>query len=220
MDVHKTLIVRANLGGIDKPIEDEKQSLACDNITYTDENLPPRKNSLHPRLQAKIPKFFAWQLNPGYDTYLWLDGNLRLSHPDSLYYLTDMLEGYDIVVLQHPRRNTVYWEYRYNWRGLNNNKPSSYLQKRYINELLDEQYQIIKDDEDYVDDLLVLGGVFLYRNTPETQALLKEWWYYCSRYLIMDQLAWAYVLKKSGLRVNVLPDDFANCWWLENRRHA
>lgn len=208
-------VVTARLGEFDKRIEHLPQSVPADYFVYD----PPPRADLTSRLEAKIPKCFAWQLYPGYKFYMWIDGNLRLSDEDSLKYFSDNLEDYDVVVLQHPRRDTIWWEYRYNHRGLHNNKPSRYLQSRYINELLDEQMQVIKDD-DYVDDLLVNGGIFMYRNTKEVQAMLKEWFYYISRYLIMDQLSWAYVLKKSGLRVNVLPIDFNNCKWLEVSRHA
>ena len=173
-----------------------------------------------PRLQAKIPKCFGWQLKPGYDFYMWIDGNLRMKDENTLKYFYENCHEYDVAVLQHPRRNTIWWEYRYNWRGINNNAPSNYLRSRYVGELLDEQMAVIKADKDHKDDVLVNGGIFVYRNTPQVQAMLKEWWYYISRYLIMDQLAWAYVLKKSGVGVNVLPDRFDDCPWLENRRHA
>lgn len=216
----KILVVRANLGDFDKPIVDEPQSIDCDFITYTDKNFSPRDKSMTPRLQAKIPKMFAWQLEPGYDFYLWLDGNLRLSHPDSVKYFYDNCQDYDVVVLKHPDRDTIWWEYRYNWRALNSNAPSNYMVKRYKNELLVEQMAVIEGDKDYKDDLLVNGGVFMYRNTPRVQEMLKEWFYHCCRYLVMDQLSWTYILKKSGLRLNVLSDKFDDCPWLENRRHA
>lgn len=213
-------VVSASLGGIDKPIQHEPQSIECDYYHFTDENFPPRDKSMTPRLQAKIPKMFGWQLKPDYEFYLWLDGNLRLSAPESLQYLLEAMEDYDIVVLKHPTHDTIHWEYRYNWRGLHSNAPSNYLRARYTNELLDEQYEVIKSDPDYVDDLMVNGGVFMYRNTPEVQQMFKEWWYHVCRYLVMDQLSFPYVLKKSGLKVNVLPDVFNDCMWLENVRHA
>lgn len=216
----KIMVLSTSLGGFDNVAQSVPQSIEHDSHVFTDENFPPRLASLHPRMQAKLPKMFGWQLKPDYEAYLWLDGNLSLASPDSLRYFSTALEGHDVVVLQHPRRNTIWWEYRYNWRGLHNNAPSNYLTKRYTNELLDEQMAVIKEDKDYVDDLLVNGGVFMYRNTPGVQAMLKEWFYHVSRYLIMDQLSWVYVLKKSGLRLNVLPDKFDNCPWLENRRHA
>ncbi len=222
MDVFSTgtiAVISANLGGIDKPLEHEEQSINCDYFTYDDENFPPRI-SMTPRLQAKLPKMFAWQMNPGYEFYIWLDSNLRFSSRDSIAYLYSALSYNDVLVLKHPRRDTVYWEYRYNWRGLHSKATSNYLTSRYTGELLDEQYEVIKNDPDYKDDLMVNGGIFMYRNTPEVQAMLKEWWYHVSRYLVMDQLSWPYVLKKSGLPIKVLEDDFANCEWLENRKHG
>jgi hypothetical protein len=186
----------ASLGGFDE-----------DEAVFTDKNFPPRFNSMTSRLQAKIPKMFGWQLEPGHEFYLWHDGNLSLKEGVEEFLLNE-IKGYDIVVLKHPDRNTIWWEYRYNWRGLNDNAPSNYLTERYRGEWLDEQIGVIVDDKDYIDDLLILGGLFLYRNTPEVQRMLKEWWYHVSRYLIMDQLSWAYVLKKSGVKYNALDIDY------------
>jgi hypothetical protein len=219
MDVYKTIVLSSSLGGFDKDVTNVAQSIPCDYCNFTDENFPPRHCSMTPRLQAKIPKCFGWQLKPDYDFYLWLDGNLSLAHPDALRYFLDSCNNYDVVVLKHPTHDTIHWEYRYNWRGLHNNAPSNYLRERYLNEWLDEQYNFIKNDKDYKDDSMVNGGVFLYRNTPEVQKTLKEWFYHITRYCIMDQLSWIYVLKKSGLRVNILPDVFNDCKWLEANRH-
>lgn len=215
--MNKIMVLTTSLGGIDGVAQYVPQSVKYDFYKYDE---PLRYNSMTPRLQAKIPKFFGWKLKPDYDYYLWLDGNLSLADSDSLKYFHDAIQDYDVVVLKHPYRNTIWWEYRYNWRGLHNNAPSNYLRKRYVNELLDEQINVIKDDKDYVDDYLVLGGVFMYRNTPEVHRMLKEWFYHVSRYCVMDQLSWAYVFKKSGLRVNVLPDIYNDCKWLKVEKHA
>ncbi len=217
METH-TAVISASLGGFDSDTDHEEQSIDHDYFHFNDENFPPR-TSMTPRLQAKIPKMFGWQLKPNYKYYMWIDGNLRLARTLSLQYFQENLKDADVVVLQHPQRDTIYWEYRYNWRGLHNNAPSNYLTERYTGEQLKEQMQVIIDDEDYVDDMLVNGGIFMYRNTPAVQNMLKEWWFHVSRYLIMDQLSWAYVLKKSGLRIAVLPDNYDDCPWLEVRRH-
>lgn len=216
MDVH-SIVLTTSLGGFDRVAQSVPQSITHDFYQYDE---PLRSKSMTPRLQAKIPKFFGWQLKPDYDFYVWLDGNLSFATPNALEYLLDAIQDHDVVVLRHPYRDTIWWEYRYNWRGLHNNAPSNYLRSRYVNELLDEQIAVIKADKDYLDDLLVLGGIFVYRNTPEVQKMLKEWFYHVSRYLVMDQLSWAYVLKKSGLRVNVLPDIYNDCKWLKVEKHA
>jgi len=213
----KVAVLSTSLGSFDQHVKHTSQTVKADYFTFTDDNYPPRKNSMSPRLQAKIPKMFGWQMKPGYDFYVWLDGNLSLKSPDGVKYLMD--KDYDVVVLKHPDRDTVWWEYRYNWRGLNNNAPSNYLTERYTGEWLDEQIKVIKDDKDYVDDYMVNGGVFMYRNTPKVHEMLKEWFYHVSRYCISDQMSWAYVLKKSGLRVKILPDDYRDCDWLKVERH-
>ena len=215
----KIAVVSASLGGFDKETVHVPQSISHDYFMFTDENFPPRAKSMTPRLQAKIPKCFGWQMKPGYDFYLWIDGNLRLSSPDSVKYFYDNCQEYDVVALKHPRRDSAYWEYRYIWRGLYSRATSNYITSRYTGELLDEQMRVIKDDKEFVDNLLVNGGIFMYRNTPEVQRMLKEWWYHISRYLIMDQCSLAYVLKKSGLRLNVLPVNFSDCPYLEHRKH-
>lgn len=206
---HRQAVIQVSLGGMDNITPQPNYFL------FTDENFPPRK-SLTPRLQAKIPKMFGWQLVPGYDSYLWLDGNITLTR-EGQEHLTKELEGHDIVVLRHPTRPNIRQEVRYTRKGIN--QQSIYMLNRYQNEYLKELYEIIERDKDYVDDLLVIGGIFLYRNTPEVQEMMKEWWYYVTRYIVQDQISFAYVLKKSGLKVKVLNDDFKDCKWITIKGH-
>lgn len=90
---------------------------------------------------------------------------------------------------------------------------------RYPGELLAEMYDVVQKDKDYTDDLLVIGGIFLYRNTPAVQQMFKEWWYYITRYIVQDQLSFAYVLKKSGIKVKVLDEDFDKSPYINLIRH-
>lgn len=211
-------VLSANLSGFDLVDPPPSQTLKHDYFLFTDDNFPPRFNSMTPRLQAKIPKFFGWQMAPGYEYYFWIDGNLRLTHPDSLKYFYDQCQGYDVVVFKHPKRNTIVWEARYVLRGLK--QGSRYIYERYAQELVAEQLAEIKRDTEYVDDLLVNGGVFMYRNTPAVQAMLKEWWYHVSRYFIMDQCSFAYVLKKSGVKVNALPENLYTSRYVSQKGHV
>lgn len=216
--MEKICVVSANLGGFDKEKNHVEQSIEHDKIVFTDTNFPPRLRAMTPRLQAKIPKCFAWQLAPGYDYYLWMDSNISLAHKDSLKYFYDNCKDYDIVVLKHPKRNTVKWEGRYMERAMN--EQSKYMVTRYENELLKEQMDVIKSDKEFVDDLLVIGGIFMYKNKPEVQNMLKEWWYHISRYLIMDQCSFSYLLKKSNLNINVRQDVYNNCEYINLTGHT
>jgi len=212
----KIAVITASLGGFDKVEAHIPQSIPYDYFLYTDKNLPKFK-TMAPRLQAKIPKCFAWQMTPGYDYYFWIDGSLVLTNPDSLKYFYDNCQGYDIVTLRHPRRSTVKQEARYLERGLE--QESRYLVGRYLNEQMNEQMAEIKTDPNFGDDLLVIGGVFMYKNTPKVQEMLKEWWYHSSRYTVMDQLSFPYLLKKFGLKVNVRPDIYNDCPYLRQKGH-
>jgi len=214
----RVAIIQASLGGIDREVEHTLQTIPYDHHLFTDENFPLRDKAMTPRLQAKIPKMFGWQLRPGYETYLWLDGNLKLSRPDSLEYYLNELGDNDILVLRHPSRPNIRQEVRYTRKGIN--QQSMYILSRYPGELLAELYDLIEKDKEYVDDLLVIGGIFLYRDTPKIREMLKEWFYYQCRYILQDQISFAYVLKKSGVKYKVLDDVYDNTPYLKIIRHT
>ncbi len=212
----KVTVISANIGGYDRKPVHVKQSVPCDMHLFTDKNFPLRDKAMASRLQAKIPKCFGWQLAPGYDYYLWLDGVFGLNHPHTIKRLLEKCKGHDMVVFKHLRRQNIHDEYRYIRRGL---WQSSYIISRYENEFLDRQYQVIREDKSYKDDLLLLGGIFMYKNTPKVQSALKEWWYHMTRYLIMDQLAWPYVLGKAGLKLNILSQSLDDQKLVKNYGH-
>lgn len=211
------MIHSASLGGIDKPNDHVPQSLSADFYRLDDNNFPPRHKALTPRLQAKIPKMFGWQMKPGYDIYFWLDGNITLSNPESVKYFYEQLGDYDVLALRHPVRPNIRQETRYLRKGLR--EQSRYLVGRYDGEWTPEQSKIFTEDQDYIDDLLVIGGVFMYRNTPKVQAMLKEWWYYTTRYSVFDQLAFAYVLKTSGVNYKVVDENFNRSEYIKIQGH-
>lgn len=212
----KVALIQVNLGDIDNDKDHVSQSIPYDIYKYNNSNFEPRQ-SLTPRLQAKIPKLFGWELNPGYDFYLYLDANITLASPDALEYLIEQIQDNDIVVLRHPGRPNIRQEVRYTRKGIN--QESMYMLSRYKGEFLKEMYDLVQEDKDFVDDLLVNGGVFLYRNTEQVQSMMKEWWYYITRYIVQDQIPFPYVLKKSGIKVKVLDHVYDKWNYLSVSRH-
>ncbi len=200
----------------DYPVTHEEQSIPYDSHLFTDENFPLRSKVMTPRLQSKIPKCFGWQLAPDYDYYLWLDGSFWLARHDSLKYFIDKCKGHDMVVFKHPGRANIWDEYRYIRRGL---WQSLHIQSRYQDEFLDEQMQVIRADKEYKDDALLISGIFMYKNTPQVQAALKEWWHHITRYHVVDQLAFIYVLRKAGLKLNVINEHYSECKYLKSQQH-
>lgn len=198
----KVAILTARLGSFDKPQDHVSQDMEVDFFEFNDENFPLRTKAITHRLQAKIPKFFGWQLKPHYDYYIWLDGNIRLKRPDSARFLLESCLRHDFAVIRHPRRPNIRQEARYLRKGLR--EQSIYLTGRYDLEWTPEQVLEINSDRNYVDDLMVLGGVFIYKNSKGARQTLKEWWYFVSRYSVFDQLAFPYVLKTYAPKFKIL----------------
>jgi len=203
----KVAMVSANMGNFEKNSSEHiPQTFPFDYFLFTDKNFPPRVKAMTPRLQARIVKMFSWQLAPGYDYYLWVDSSCRLASPDAVKWFLDQCE--DVVVFKHPNRKTVGDEAKYLKYRLSINCP--YITPRYKNELIDEQLKEINPKQP-----LFATTAFMYRNCPESQAMLKEWWYHTSRYHSIDQLSFPHVLSQSGLKVCVIPDNYLKIPYLK-----
>lgn len=194
MDVREIVaVISANAGDVDHPQHHTPQSVPCDYYVFNGNRLPPR-------LEAKIPKCFGWQLAQNYNYYLWLDGSVSLNHPDAVKWLLDNCK--DMVTLKHPNHIDIRQEARYTRKGVK--QKADYLYKRYKDDHVQELYNRIAGDTDYRDDKLYIGGIFMYKNTQAVRDALKDWWYYITRYSLQDQISFPYVTRK--LDVTMLPD--------------
>lgn len=206
----KVAILQANLGNFDTPKDPVEQDLP-EGITevkfrrWTDADFPPI-TGLTPRFQYRIPKLFGWQMEPGYDFYIWLDGTASFKRPDCLKYYLDQLGNGDMAFFAHPNRKTIQEEVDHIDDYLNRRKGTprgqEYLIKRYQNGLHKEQLEDIKLDKDYVDDKLYASTTFIYRDSEEVRDAMRLWWLHQSRYFTVDQIVLPYVLWKSNLVVN------------------
>jgi len=152
---------------------------------------------------------FGWEMLPDYDCYIWVDASCTLLHPESVAWFLEQLGNADIAVFKHPDRISIQDEYEFLQRKLE--EGNKYLVMRYENELLHEQYIAIKRDPSYMDDKLYASTAFIYKNTETIRLMLREWWVHTSRYHSIDQLAFPYVLWKSGCFVNVINEDYRKC---------
>lgn len=217
----KVAVISANLGGFDKPEKHKEQmydhsNLEIETFLFTNENFPPRNKAMTPRLQARIPKMFGWQMLPGFDYYLWIDSSCRLSDFESVQWFLDKMDGLDIVVFEHPNRHSAQEEADYLKERLAKNCP--YITPRYKNELIDEQMAEIKADETFQDNVLYASTAFMYRDTPQIRQMMKEWWYHTSRYHIIDQLAFPYVIHTSGVAFGTIQESYLKVPYLEYTR--
>lgn len=209
-------VITANLGGFDPIHEYVPQSVDYDFYRFTDENFPLRVCAMTPRLQARIVKCFAWQMVPGYEYYIWVDGSCSLWHEDSVKWFMEQLGIADVAFFKHPERDTIQQEADFVKKCLE--KQSKYIVSRYYGELIDEQMAEIKSHNLYADDLLIASTAFVYRNNSSVRGMLKEWWYHISRYHIIDQLALPFVLKRSECDYHIINEKYGEIPYLTYTR--
>lgn len=211
----RVCLYSANFGGIDDLAHHvHQQGVDLTQHLFTDDNFPTRKRTLTPRMKARIPKMFGWDLLPGFDAYLWMDGSYQLSRPDAVLWLLEQLGDADIVLYRHGSRQTIREEADFIATKM---ERSHYLQVRYEGEDLDGQMAAIAADPNYVDDRLYGSSVFLYRPTPAIQRAFTDWWVHTSRFHAVDQLALPYVLRHCAVRV--IDQDNQCATHMDWRRH-
>ena len=214
----KIAVITANLGDFDKRIDYEPQSLPYDFYRFTDENFPPRTNSMTSRLQARIVKMFGWQMVPAHDYYIWVDASCVMSHHDSVKWFIDQCVNVDMAVFKHPHRKTIHQEADYLKARLAKN--CRYLTPRYKNELIDEQLAAIDSDKSFSDQNLFASTAFVYRNNSKVQNVMFHWWHHTSRYHSIDQLSLPYVLFKQRCTVRIIPENYLKVPYLKHVRKS
>lgn len=217
----KVAVLTAILGGqFDEPVDPVFQNVPEDIEVvfhrFTDENFPPI-TGLTPRLQYRIPKLFGWDMFPGHDVYIWLDGAVALLRGDCVKWYVEQLGDNDMVLFRHPWRGNIKDESDHIEKKLQ--EGNKYLVPRYLNGLHKEQLAEIQKDPEYKDDVLYASTAFVYRDTPKVRAMLKDWWYYQSRYYTCDQLALPYVVKKHDLKIKTIKDSLFKIGYLSLISH-
>ncbi len=214
-------LISANLSGIDNKYESSylmqelPEDWKLDYFLINDSNFPQRINSLHPRLQAKIPKMLAFEMFPGYDYYIWLDGSVNIINTNSIYWLINSCLGYEIVSFKHPLRNSIQEELNYMLNLMKNG--NRYLMSRYDGEPIIEQVSLYLSDDGFIDNRLFSLGIFAYHKSLIEKNFLNNWFYHNARYSVQDQLSFPYLLNKFNLKINIITDNiFQNSYFSIN----
>lgn len=218
----RVAVLTANMGGFEQNATPHvPQSVSCDFIAFDDTNYPRRDKAMSPRLQARIPKMFGWQMAPGYDIYIWVDSSCHLQNPKSVEWFLSQLQPPEMDIhaafFKHPNRNTIREEADYLKERLA--MGCDYITPRYENEEIDMQMQEIIQDEGFIDYKLFASTAFVYRDHRKTRELLKEWWYHTSRYHIIDQLGLPYAIAKSRCNVRIIPDNYTKSPYIKYTRN-
>ncbi len=213
----RTAVISANLGGYDEPHPWVEQvvpdGVTVDVFRFTDERFPPRPLAMTSRLQCGLLKWFGWDFVPGFDCYLWVDASCALTKPDMVARWLRKMGDAELLLFEHPERQTVREEYDFIKRRMA--RPGeTYLNGRYAGEWLDEQFEHI-DGSGYANAPLFATTAFMYRATNRVRSMLKEAWFGKTRWLLHDQLYFAFALALSGCTYRTISDNYLDCSYLE-----
>lgn len=208
----KVAIISANLGSYDPPAEwpalDVPKGVELEIVRLTDENFPPRSLAMTSRLQCGIPKWFGRDFAPTADVIIWIDASCaptRIAVPWFLKQLGDR----DLAAFRHPERRTIRAEYEF-MKARMARPGETYLNSRYKGEDLDGMMAFI-ERQHMSNAPLYATTAFAYLWSPYVADALEHVWSLKARYLLHDQLAFAYVVGWANLSRKAIADNYLKC---------
>lgn len=148
------------------------------------------------RRDAKVPKLLPWLLAPGYDYYIWIDGNFALkADPHSVCTQLLANQGVDIALFKHPWRSCVYEEAEAVMR--------LDLDRR---ELVEAQVHAYRRAGHAAQAGLFAGGFFAMRHSINSVRMCLAWWDHVCRFSSLDQLSLPIALKSTRCRYACIAD--------------
>ena len=135
-------------------------------------------------------------LLPGYDFYIWIDGNYTLKMaPREICSEVLADPSADIAAFRHRRRTCVYSEAREVLRHRLDHPA-----------LVRAQIAAYRQQGFPADAGLCEMGAFVLRNSPRSLQLSLAWWEQICRYSSRDQLSFPYAVRQSGAHVATIDD--------------
>jgi hypothetical protein len=141
-------------------------------------------------------------LLPGYDAYVWIDGNIEVTSPDFVKVMTEGLERDDIVIQRHHERQTIKQEIDFILASEN-----EYLTTRYGAQPLREEYDWYLRQGMPESAALYSCNIFAFVSRPypvdetHTVSFFDEWWKLCLEWSWFDQSAFSFLAWKTCVAV-------------------
>jgi hypothetical protein len=201
----KVLVTSASCGSHCGNNVEPQNNYTTDFICLDSENYSTRNKSMRPRLVGKIPKMLAWHLYPGYDYYMWIDQLFNLNNPDAVSWFINELGDHDALFFAHPHRSSIYSEYDFCKTAMNDN--NQYIIERYQDEDMDLQIKDYNLNQDYIDDLLIAAGAFIYKASlveNKNYNVMKEWFFHNCIYSVQDQISLPFLLKRLNINYKLI----------------
>ncbi len=184
----KIAVVTAVFGGVDAPKPFAAQSVECDRFYFTEANSPVPLPNLPDRLRAKYFKLQMHRVLPGYDAYVWIDGNIEETSPDFVKVMTRFSVYDDIIIQRHHERNTIKEEVEF---ILASDNP--YLTARYGAQPLKEEYEWYLSQGMPEDVALYSCNIFAYISVDQCVRFFENWWNLVLEWSWFDQSAFSFL---------------------------
>lgn len=196
----KIALVTSIFGGVDTPKLPVAQSVPCDYFCFTEANTPVPLPNLPDRLRAKYFKLQMHRVLPGYDTYVWIDGNIEVKSPDFVRVMTEGLIG--IRIQKHHERETIGQEIDF---ILKSDNP--YLTARYGAQPLKEEYEYYLKQGMPEDAPLYSCNIFAYRWSENNgnNDFFNRWWNLVLCWSWFDQSAFSFLADLPNFLTKVNP---------------
>jgi hypothetical protein len=191
----KILVLTAIFGGKDTPKPFPKQSIDCDYKCITEQNTPVPLPNLPDRLKAKYFKLQAHKVFPGYDYYVWIDGNIEVTSTDFVQKIIDATHG--IAIQAHHERQTIKQEIDF---ILNSENP--YLTTRYKEQPLKQEYEYYLSKKMSPSAPLFACNIFAWHYFQCD--FLNGWWDLVLQWSWFDQSAFSFLFKKEPFCIDTV----------------
>lgn len=179
---------------------------------YNNTNTPSRAASLQSRTKCKIYKMMEWLEYPDYDYYIWVNSKFVILDgffENMFAYESD--EDAELFLFNHHMKSSIRSEMDFMKDHME--RGDSYVLSRYGGDVMEEQVNKYLANEDYKDDLLFDGGLFMYsRKLVENkeQNFMIDWFLHNVLYSVQDQLWLPYLVKKHKVNFRVYDKNLFN----------
>jgi hypothetical protein len=201
----KIVVYTVNVGGYESVKEPLAVHPGVEYILFTDDSTLTSKHwkvvlletSLsNPRRVSRLPKILPHKFLPKHDISVYIDSTYELKAFDIRQMVAECMEGEDIALYRHYKRDCVYDEIVF----VMNSKDRMVLDKALCRRAID-RYKAINYP---TKNGLFENSLILRRNTEDIRELNEIWWEEYQSGTERDQFVLMYALHKSNIHPNAI----------------
>jgi len=200
----------------------------CDFICFTDQPFSSKIWTIqrtapfykdNPNKSAKLYKIFPHRFLWGYDTSIWIDGNIlvrgNVKDLEKKYLSENKFAAYNHA-LSHDKRSSIYEEAEAILEAMNRG--------RYIHldsSIIRKQMDTYRSDG-YKGDGGLITAMIMFRRHKEPDVIntMNAWWKEIEKYTVRDQLSFNYVAWKTNLSFSYIEGDSRDNKYFTQVPHA